>query len=149
MAAKPTFTRMLPHFFNEDVSGEEIAKAKHAFETTDWPEKMAKYHNDPKATFMGWAGPWLDPKFAADWNVAECIDYWRVPVLAIQGRQDQYGTFAQLDEIEAHTYCPADIVVLEDCQHSPQFEQPEQTHAAISEYVARLVRLEAEEVATA
>ncbi|MDG1973279.1 MAG: alpha/beta hydrolase [Paracoccaceae bacterium] len=139
---------MAPHFFNEDISGAEIAKAKQAFETTDWPEKMAKYHNDPKATFMGWAGPWLDAEFQNDWNVAECIDYWRIPVLAIQGRQDQYGTLAQLDEIEARTYCPADIVVLEDCQHSAHVDQPEKVLEAISEYVARLVRLEAEEVST-
>ena len=140
---------MAPHFFSEDISASEIASAREAFETTDWPEKMAKYHNDPKATFMGWAGPWLDAEFQRDWNVADCIDYWRIPVLAIQGRQDQYGTLAQLDEIEAHTYCPADIVVLEDCRHSPHVDQPEKALAAIGEYVARLVRLEAEEVALA
>lgn len=140
---------MAPHFFSEDISAVEIAKAKQAFETTDWPAKMAKYHNNPHATFEGWAGPWLDAEFQNDWNVADCIDYWRIPVLAIQGRQDQYGTLAQLDEIEAHTYCPADIVVLEDCQHSPHVDQPEKTLEAITEYVVRLVRLEAEEVATA
>ena len=138
---------MAPHFFSEDISAGEIAKAKTAFETTDWPEKMAKYHNDPEATFMGWAGPWLDVEFQNDWNVANCIDYWRIPVLAIQGRQDQYGTLAQLEEIEARTYCPADIVVLEDCGHTPHAEKTEETLAAITEYVARLVRLEAEEVA--
>lgn len=138
---------MAPHFFSEDISAVEIARAKEAFETTDWPEKMAKYHNDPKATFMGWAGPWLDTEFQSDWNVSDCIDYWRIPVLAIQGREDQYGTLAQLEEIDARTYCPADIVVLEDCKHSPHVDQPAAVLAAISEYVARLVSLEAEEVA--
>lgn len=136
---------MAPHFFTEEMGLAEIAKAGEAFEKTDLKEKMAKYHRDPEATFRGWCDAWLSPGFKA-WNVADVIDYLRIPTLVIQGREDQYGTLRQVDEVSSRSYAPVDIAILDNCKHSPHLEQPEQTCAAISEFAARLVRIEQEEV---
>lgn len=136
---------MAPHFFTEPMGLAEIAQAKVAFETTALPGKMAKYHRDPQATFRGWNDAWLAPGFAA-WNVAEVIDHWRIPALVIQGEQDQYGTRAQIDEVERRACAPVEVVMLDDCRHSPQFDQPEKTLAAIAEFAERLTRIEAAEV---
>lgn len=136
-----------PHFFTEPMGLAEIARAREAFDETDLPQRMARYHKDPEGAFRGWADVWLDPGFV-DWNVAEVIDYIRVPILAIQGRGDQYGTMAQLDEITSRAYCPVDRVEL-DCQHAPHQEAPEETLAAVAEYCARLNRIEAAQVETA
>lgn len=133
---------MAPHFFAEEMGLAEIAKARDAFATTDLPEKMAKYHDDPAHTFAGWNDVWLSEDFAR-WNVADTIDHWRIPCLAIQGRDDQYGTLAQIREIEDRIYAPLEAVVLDDCRHAPHAEAPERTLAAICEFVARLERLEA------
>ena len=38
--------------------------------------------------------------------------------LAIQGQEDQYGTLAQIDEIEAR-YSPLEVAILEQCGHAP------------------------------
>ncbi|MEZ5801043.1 MAG: alpha/beta hydrolase [Nitratireductor sp.] len=96
-------------------------------------------------TFRGWNEAWLDPGFR-DWNIAEAIDYWRIPVLAVQGEEDQYGTLAQIDEIEGRIYSPLDKVILEGCKHSPHVEQPDQLLATVSEFAARLQRIEDEPV---
>ena len=80
---------MAPHFFTEPGGLAEIGKAHKGFASGDMPKRMGKYHRDPVATFHGWADAWLDPGFAR-WNVAEVIDHICVPVLAIQGKQDQY-----------------------------------------------------------
>ncbi|MEX0317081.1 MAG: alpha/beta fold hydrolase [Ruegeria sp.] len=135
---------MAPHFFTEEMGLAEIARARDAFETTDMREKLARYHRNPENAFRGWSDVWLDPGFK-DWNVAEVIDYLRVPVLTIQGRGDQYGTLAQIEEIETRTYCPVDTVIL-DCQHAPHVEAPEATLDAVADYCARLQRIEAAEV---
>ena len=66
------------------------------------------------------------------------IDYIRVPVLGIQGRDDQYGTLAQLAEIESRCYAPFEQCVLEECGHSPHVEQPEQTLDVITGFCERL-----------
>ncbi len=78
--------------------------------------------------------------------MGEVIDYFRIPVLAIQGREDQYGTLAQIEEIETRSYAPVDTVILDDCKHAPHLEQPEKTLDAVAEFTARLERIEAADV---
>jgi pimeloyl-ACP methyl ester carboxylesterase len=135
---------MAPHFFSEPEGLAEIARAKEAYETTDLRDKMAKYHRDPDNAFWGWNGAWLDPRFV-DWNVADVIDYLRIPTLAIQGAEDQYGTLTQIEEIETRSYAPVDVEILQGAKHSPHLEAPESTLAAITEFSARLQRIEAAE----
>jgi len=133
---------MAPHFFTEPLGLAEIARAAEVFATTDLEQKMARYHRDARATFAGWNGAWLNPVFRA-WNVADVIDYIRVPALVIQGREDQYGTLAQVHEVETRSYAPVDLLVLDDCRHAPQFDQPQAVLDAVAEFCARLIRIEA------
>lgn len=139
---------MAPHFFTEEMGLAEIAKAKEAYAATDMRDRMAKYHRDPDNTFRGWNDAWLDRDFRT-WNVSDVIDYLRVPVLAIQGRDDQYGTLAQIDELEARSYAPVDRLILDDCRHAPYLDRAEAVVAGIADFVARLERIEAAEVETA
>lgn len=139
---------MAPHFFTEPMGLAQIADARTAFQTTDLATRMAKYHRDPKATFEGWNDAWLAPGFK-DWNVADVIDYLRIPTLAMQGRQDQYGTLAQIEEIEARSYAPVEMVILDDCRHSPHQDQTQAVLDAVAAFTARLERIEAAVVETA
>jgi pimeloyl-ACP methyl ester carboxylesterase len=132
---------MAPHTFAEPKGLTEIARARDAFDT-GLRERMAKWHADPVHTFRGWNDAWLNPAFA-NWNVADVIDYLRIPTLAIQGRDDQYGTLAQIAEIETRSYAPVDTLILETCRHAPHQEQPEAVLAAVTEFCARLQRIEA------
>ena len=136
---------LAPHFFTEPVGLAEIARARDAFETEDLKSRMSKYHKDAEATFRGWNDAWLDPGFET-WNVADAIDYLRIPSLVIQGRQDQYGTEAQVKEIEDRSYAPVDVLMLEDCKHAPFVDQPLLTIVAIAEFTGRLMRIETMEV---
>jgi len=139
---------MAPHFFTEPAGLEAIAQAKAAYESGDLRERMAKYHRDPDNAFRGWNDAWLNPAFQ-DWNVADVIDYLRIPTLAIQGREDQYGTLAQIAEIETRSYAPVDKLILDGCKHSPHLEKPDAVVAEIAEFAARLERIEAAQVETA
>lgn len=139
---------MAPHFFTEPGGRAEIDRALMAYETTNMRAKMARYHADPDHTFHGWRDAWLNPAFR-DWDVTDCIDYFRVPTLAIQGRDDQYGSLAQINVIAERSYAPVELEVLQDCRHVPHQEQPEQTLALIADYIARLTRIEGEKVAPA
>lgn len=139
---------MAPHFFTEEIGLDAIAKTKEAFAQGGLRERMAKYHNNPENAFMGWNDAWLNPGFKA-WNVSDVIDHLRIPVLAIQGREDQYGTLAQIKEIEERIYSPIEIAILDNCRHAPHFDQPEATLKAIIEFALRLRRMEEEDVACA
>lgn len=131
-----------PHFFTESMGLAEIAAAKQAFEAGDLRQRMAKYHIDPDHTFRGWNDCWLNPDFAS-WSVSDVIDYIRVPVLAIQGRQDPYGTLAQIEELETRCYAPVETLLLDDCRHAPFFEHSEAVRMEIKAFCARLERMEA------
>jgi len=136
---------MAPHFFIEPMNLAEIRKAKATFETSDLKARMAKYHRDPEATFSGWNDAWLNPGFK-DWDVSEVIDYLRIPTLVIQGQEDQYGTIAQVQEIETRSYAPVDVEMLDDCRHAPHVDQPERALASIKEFLERLIHIETAEV---
>lgn len=126
---------MAPHFFTEEAGLAEIARAREAYETTDLREKMARYHMDVDAAFRGWNGAWLDPGFR-EWNVAGALDGIGVPVMVIQGREDQYGTLAQVEEVTRRVQ-GAEALVVEECRHAPQFDQPEAVLAAVAGFVGR------------
>ena len=132
---------MAPHFFTEEGGLAAIATAREAYASDGLRARLAKYHRDVDNTFRGWNDAWLDPGFKS-WNIAETIDYWRIPVLAIQGDDDPYGTLAQIQEIENRIYSPIDVEILHGCKHSPHTAQPEKTLAAVADFCARLIRIE-------
>ena len=131
-----------PHFFTEPEGLESIAEARTAYETSGLRERLAKYHRDVDGTFFGWNRAWLDPNFAS-WNIEETIDYVRVPVLAIQGEDDQYGTLAQINVLESRLYAPLEARILPNCRHSPFIDRPEDTVRLVADFAARLERIEA------
>ncbi len=132
---------LAPHFFTEESGLASIAAARRSYESGDLRAKLGKYHADVDNAFAGWCDAWLDPRFQA-WNIAEAIDYWRVPTLAIQGADDQYGTLAQIGEIETRAYSPVDVTILSACRHSPHLDRPDETVATIADFCARLERIE-------
>ena len=58
------------------------------------------------------------------------------PMLLIQGRDDEYGTLAQLDRIEARSRAPASRLVLDRCGHSPHRDQEAAVIDAIAAFAA-------------
>ena len=143
-AAFPGRTRALvleaPHVFVEDLSVASIAAAKTAFETTDLRSKLARHHADAAGAFRGWNDIWLDERFRA-WNIEDRLALVDVPVLVVQGEDDEYGTLAQLRSIEAHVR-DVTTVVLERCAHSPHRDRPEAVLDAVAAFVARVERSE-------
>ena len=49
-----------PHVFVEDLSVTSIAAAKVAFETTEFRDKLGRYHAHVDETFWGWNDIWLE-----------------------------------------------------------------------------------------
>ncbi|MFK8079489.1 MAG: alpha/beta fold hydrolase [Granulosicoccus sp.] len=125
---------MAPHFFTEPVGLAQIAQARDAFDRGDLRKRMEKYHRDPDNAFRGWNDSWLNPDFK-QWNVSATVDAIQVPVLAIQGRQDPYGTLAQIDVL-THRVQSASVstLILNDCMHAPHLEQGPSVLAAIAAF---------------
>ena len=126
-------TLIAPHFFTEDMGITQINTAKHAFETTDLPEKLGKYHRDAENAFYGWNQSWLHPDFLS-WDVQGVIEKITTPILAIQGVDDQYGTLHQIESIKLRARVSVSVEVLQDCKHSPHLEHPTKLVDAIKTF---------------
>jgi len=122
---------LAPHFFTETNALLSIAQIRDQFINGGLRDKLARYHKAVDVAFNGWCDAWLDPGFV-EWNVADCIDYIRIPVLAIQGTEDEYGTVAQIDEIRSRIYAPFEENMIDECGHSPHLEAPDATLSSIA-----------------
>jgi len=125
-----------PHVFVEPESVAGIEAAKAEFESTEMVTKMARYHDDPEATFRGWNDVWLSPEFR-DWNIEERLPDITAPVLLVQGTDDRYGTMAQIDAIGAGVSGPCERLVVHDVGHAPHLEARDVVADAIADFVTR------------
>jgi len=132
---------MAPHVFVEDITIAGIEDAKGAYETTDLPARIGRHHTDGDATFWGWNDIWLNPAFRA-WNIEEYLSGITAPVLVLQGEGDEYGSGAQLDTIAAQVSGRAETLLIPDCRHSPQRDQPEAVLDVMARFVAGLIESE-------
>lgn len=128
-----------PHFFTEDSGIASIVEAKKAYDTGDLRQRLSRWHSDVDNAFRGWNEAWLDPEFRK-WDITEYLAYIRVPMLIVQGEDDQYGTVKQIDAAERECYCPVEVALLKGARHSPQREAPEATLTAISDFAMRVLQ---------
>lgn len=125
-----------PHVYVEEVTLRSIQAAKVAYQTTDLRARLARHHADVDKTFRGWNDIWLHEDFR-NWNIEDCLAAVRCPTLAIQGADDEYGTFEQIDRIADHAANVA-LCKLTDCGHSPHRDQAEAVIDATVNFVRRL-----------
>jgi pimeloyl-ACP methyl ester carboxylesterase len=126
---------MAPHVFVEEVTLNSIREAKNAYQESDLRSRLARYHGDRvDNTFLGWVQVWLDENFKS-WNLEGFLPKVKMPVLLIQGDQDQYGTLKQLRTINKQLPDEADMVILPGCEHSPFRECPQETLQAITAFL--------------
>ena len=125
---------LAPHVFVEPVCVESIAKIRRTYLDTDLKQRLTKYHARVDDAFLGWADIWLDPEFLS-WSIEDLLSQVATPLLLIQGEDDEYGTLAQLDRIEARVKGPARRLALASCGHSPHRDQEAAVIDAIVAFV--------------
>jgi pimeloyl-ACP methyl ester carboxylesterase len=129
---------LAPHFFTEPEGLAAIREATRRYEAGDLRARLARHHREVEVAFRGWSGAWLDPGFPAAFDLLPDIAHIRVPILAIQGEADPYGTPEQLRVLEREAYCPVEVLMLPGIGHAPQAEAPEVVLHAVREFAARL-----------
>jgi pimeloyl-ACP methyl ester carboxylesterase len=130
---------MAPHFIVEDVSVKSIADAREAYNKGDLRTRLAKWHPNVDVAFRGWNDVWLDNDFR-QWDISEELAYVRVPILIVQGEDDQYGTLRQIEIANEECYCPVDVALLPGVKHQPHREGTEATLKAVTEFIGRALQ---------
>jgi pimeloyl-ACP methyl ester carboxylesterase len=123
-----------PHAFVEDISVASIATAVQNYEQGSLRASLERYHGDNvECAFRGWSGVWLNPAFRS-WNIEGYLPQIDIPILLLQGEQDQYGTQHQLHAIARSCKSDVSLIMLPHCGHSPHRDHPDQTLAAVASF---------------
>lgn len=125
---------MAPHVMVEDMCLSSIASVRANYERSCLKDRLSKHHARADDAY-GWADTWLMPEFR-QWSIEDMLDRITVPMLLVQGKDDQYGTLAQLDSIETRVKGPVTRLVLTSCGHSPHRDQA----AAVVDAVASFAK---------
>jgi pimeloyl-ACP methyl ester carboxylesterase len=128
-----------PHFFTEEMGINEIRRARKSFETGGLRDRLKSWHADVDCAFRSWNEPWLQPEMR-DWDVTDALGYIRVPMLIVQGENDQFGSLKQVEAAQRECFCPVETLVLPGIRHVPQREAPELTLKAVAGFINRLLR---------
>jgi len=128
------------HVFVEDVTVEGIKRAVEVYESTDLKMRLAKFHdNNTELMFRGWADIWLSPDFR-NWNIEEYLPHITCPLLAIQGKDDEYGTPAQVESIAGKVMGPAKGSMIDNCGHIPHVQAREKVFYEMVSFIRELTR---------
>ena len=127
---------MAPHIMVEEVSVRSIEEARQAYLKGDLRQGLARHHADPDSAFWGWNRAWLSDEFRR-WSIEERLHQIQVPLLAVQGLGDEYGTLEQIRGI-ARRVPQAELLELPHCGHSPQRDQPE----ALMSHIEAFLRMQ-------
>jgi pimeloyl-ACP methyl ester carboxylesterase len=130
---------MAAHVFVEDVTVEGIRRARAIYESTDLNTRLAKFHgSNTELMFRGWADIWLSPAFR-DWNIENYLPNLTCPLLALQGRDDEYGTPAQVEAIVGKAAGPARGSMIANCGHIPHIQAREKVFAEMVNFISTII----------
>lgn len=107
---------LAPHVMVEQATMAGVNGAIQAFEKGRLRDHLARYHHHVDDAFWGWAKAWTQFGHAG-WDVRPLLAGIKVPVLVLQGDDDEYGSAAQYESIRCAVSGPCEIKVLDRCRH--------------------------------
>lgn len=130
-----------PHVFVEDVSIAGIKKAEDAWQQGKLTG-LSKYHGEKtEHIFKAWSETWLS-KWFKSWNIEYLLPSIEVPMLIIQGRDDQYGSENQVHAIAQGAGGSVHTEIIDNCSHAPHLEAQEETVDIMCTFIARIIRVQ-------
>ncbi|WP_276946945.1 alpha/beta fold hydrolase [Ferrimicrobium acidiphilum] len=125
-----------PHVITEDVTIASIERAKYDFLQGDLAQRLARYHGANLSTaFWGWNDVWLDPDFRT-FSILDRLDNIDIPLLVIQGTEDNYGSMTQLELIQSRV--PSAVIApIDGANHSPHLSHPNYVMSRLENFFER------------
>jgi pimeloyl-ACP methyl ester carboxylesterase len=110
------------HLFCEEITIAGIKKAVIDYKEGKLKSSLLKFHGDKTdSVFYGWRDVWTAEQ-NKEWNIEHFLPSIICPVLAIQGKDDYYGSEKQLLSKKNNISGPVEIMFIDDCGHIPHFQ---------------------------
>jgi len=126
------------HVINEPHGLDSIRQTRTAYESGTLRNRLARYHDNVDATFYFWCEAWLASGFEP-MDADRRLPAVQVPVQAMQGEDDVYGSELQLGLIAGKVggYCETRLIPA--CGHSVHLDQPARALAEMARFIAPLL----------
>ncbi len=129
------------HVYCEDLTRRSIEAARDRYLGGDLKTRLSEYHGaNTHCAFWGWNDVWLDAAFK-QWTIAAFLPAIGVPVLAIQGENDPYGSRGQIDLIQAKAGGAVAVEVIPGCGHAPHLEKTAAVMPAMATFIADQINM--------
>jgi pimeloyl-ACP methyl ester carboxylesterase len=126
------------HVMVEEIQLTGVARTRQRFLDGDLRARLRTQHGEHvDDTVLGWTDTWLRPDLRT-WDIRPRLPSIRCPVLVIQGREDDYGTLAHVEDTVAGVGGRAETLVLDDCGHVPHREKAREVLAAVTRFIQHL-----------
>lgn len=127
------------HVFVEEETLAGIREAAVAYRETELRSKLMRYHGEnTDLIFSAWQDTWLSDRFR-DWNIEAYLPEITVPILVIQGQDDAYGTYAQVEAICDGVAGKTDVLWVPDCGHEPHRQAKESVLPEMISFIKTLI----------
>ena len=120
--------------FVEEITLHGIQIAKKNFQNSQQMEKLAKWHGD-KAEWVlkAWTDIWLCPSFS-HWQLNNIKQVY-CPVLAIHGKNDEYGSEKFPEFIVNNSSGISRMDIIDNCGHMPHKSHTEHVVGEIKQFI--------------
>ncbi len=128
-----------PHILFEEYSLIGIRKARELLKNDAVIQILNRYHQGRAAELIDkWTAHWLAAK-DIDWDASQKLNKITLPLLLIQGYKDDFGTFAQIDNVAKEVKSNIiQVERIEDCGHIPHLEQQEKIINLTEDFINKI-----------
>ncbi len=127
------------HVMSEEITLNGVRNIVKEFEKGSFKKLLSKFHQEKTdAMFYSWSNYWLSDA-QKSWSIENKLPLITAPVLAIQGKDDCYGSLKQLtsklENIKGHV----EILFLFGCGHVPHFEAQDRVLSKMKSFIISLL----------
>ncbi|MCX6231969.1 MAG: alpha/beta hydrolase [Bacteroidetes bacterium] len=127
------------HVFVEDITISSVGELVKKYNSNEkLSALLRKYHREKTdKIFKDWSGMWLSADFR-NWDIEKLLTNIRVPVIAIQGENDEHGSIKQLNAIKNKINAEVTTYIIADCGHVPHLEKKEEIKTIMINFINSL-----------
>lgn len=129
------------HVISEDITLNGVRQITAEYESGNLKKLLSKFHpGKTDAMFYSWSKFWLQ-KAQANWHIKDALPAITAPVLAIQGKDDRYGSVKQLTVKLELIGGQTEVLYIPACGHVPHFEAMEPVLGKMKAFILRLIKM--------
>lgn len=127
-----------PHVMIEELTLQGVRQVYAQRDNEAFVARLKKYHGEKTALLLRWwTDTWLHPD-ARRWNIFDRLSGLDIPLLYIQGEEDDFGTRHQWEEINRRATGRREAFFIPQCGHVPHLQAREKVIEVVKSFLKGL-----------